>query len=376
MTAKARKKPEAQRSPAILERNLERYPWSRLSDDKGEQYTLELLLDRAGEEGRAWVVTAREGERLPGPFDADVYVALCQLYNEAGKPESRTVRTTYAELAKIMQRPRGGSWYQAIPASLKRLMSAMIYAVQTWRVGEHVRKREYIRLVDKVTFLDRRDDQVEQTVVEVRFSEEIASSIAEGNFRLLDTSAYFALQGPTARRLYRYLDYRRWRGTERQDEVSFSLKTLAAELPIERSSPSHIKRTLDPAHAELIAAGLLASAEYEDRPVAGKKRPEVWVGYVFAEPEPPLLDLPKLEAPKAAEEKNVGELVREILDLLGDPHSTGFYVQAVKALPEEMLRGLIGGVRESMREGASVEQGRRFFVTGVRARAKAAGIAL
>jgi hypothetical protein len=77
-------------------------------------------------------------------------------------------------------------------------------------------------------------------------------------------------------------------------------------------------------HAELIAAGYLISAEYEDRPVAGKKRPEVWVGYVFAEPEPPLPDLPKLDAPKAAEAKNVGELVREILDLLGDPHSTGF----------------------------------------------------
>jgi hypothetical protein len=329
--------------------------------------------------GRAWVVTAEKGERLPGPFDADVYVALCQLFNEAGKPGDRTVRTTYAELAKIMQRPRGGSWYEAIPASLNRLWAATIHAVQTWRVGDHIRKREKIRLIDKVTYLDRRDDHVEHTIFEVRFSEDIATSIAEGNFRLLDTSAYFVLQGPTARRLYRYLDYRRWRGTERQDAVSFALKTLADELPIDRSSPSHIKRTLDPAHAELIAAGYLAAAEYEDRPVAGKKRPEEWVGYVFAEPEPPLPDLPKLDALKALkalEAKNVGELVREILDLLGDPHSTGFYVQAVKALPEDMLRGLIGGVRESMREGASVEQGRRFFVTGVRARAKAAGIEL
>jgi hypothetical protein len=127
---------------------------------------------------------------------------------------------------------------------------------------------------------------------------------------------------------------------------------------------------------ELIAAGYLTSAEYEDRPVAGKKRPEVWVGYVFAESERPLPDLPKLEAPKPAEPKNVGELVREILELLGDPHSTGFYVQAVKALPEDMLRGLIGGVRESMCDGASVEQCRRFFVIGVKARAKAAGIEL
>jgi hypothetical protein len=88
-----------------------------------------------------------------------------------------------------------------------------------------------------------------------------------------------------------------------------------------------------------------------------------------------MANLPKPSSP-APSEKNVGELVREILDLLGDPHSTGFYVRAVKALPEEMLRGLFGGVRESMRDGASVEQGRKFFTVGVRARAKAVGITL
>jgi hypothetical protein len=46
----------------------------------------------------------------------------------------------------------------------------------------------------------------------------------------------------------------------------------------------------------------------------------------------------------------------------------------VKSLPEDMLRGLISGVKESMREGTTQEQGRRFFVTDVRARAKAARI--
>ena len=32
-----RKKQVDTATPAILERNLERYPWSRLSDDKGDQ---------------------------------------------------------------------------------------------------------------------------------------------------------------------------------------------------------------------------------------------------------------------------------------------------------------------------------------------------
>ncbi len=75
----------------------------------------------------------------------------------------------------------------------------------------------------------------------------------------------------------------RWRGDAAQATFALTLAQLAAELPVDRTSPSHIERTLDPAHAQLVACGFLREAMYEDRLVAGKKRAEVWVRYAFAD---------------------------------------------------------------------------------------------
>jgi hypothetical protein len=205
----------------------------------------------------------------------------------------------------------------------------------------------------------------------------VANSIAAGNFRLLEPAKYFALQGPTARRLFRYLDYRRWRGATRLDEVAFSLKVLADELPIDRASPSHIKRTLDPAHAELIQRGHLASATYEDRPVSGKKRPDVWVRYCFATAEPPASPRVLIAPPRVeSDSEYVRETVAELLELLKDPHSRAFYVKVARTLPSEMLRGVIGYAQESLRDGVPIEVARRMFTKTVKDRAEAAGLEL
>ena len=378
MTARRGKKPPASASPAILERNLERYPWARLSDDKGDQLRLELLFEAAGEEGRAWTVAPGKADRLPGPFDADLYVALCQLFNVAGRPNNRTVQTSFRELADLMHRPPGGGWYEAIAGGLDRLAQVSIRAVQTWREGEYIAAVKTAHLVEAVEIGIRRDKDENGTRVRVRFSEEVAESIAAGNFRLLDTAEYFALQTPTARRLYRYLDYRRWRGTERLSSVRFPLKRIAEELPIDRSSPSHIKRTLDPAHALLTERGFLAAAEYEEQPVAGKKRPEQWVVYRFGEPAPIPLPVAERGAPQGQAEdgERLRQRVAEILQLLKDERSAAFYVKAVKVLPDTVLEGVIGGVRQSLREGVELDVARKLFTRTVQTRAKAIGVEL
>jgi hypothetical protein len=348
MASKQGKKRPHRGSLAILERNLERYPWARLSDDKGEQMELRVLLDSAGEDGRAWIVTGADRTRLPGPFDADLYVALCQLYNSLGRPEHRTVRVSFRELADLMGRGRGSNVYAAIAGGLHRLAKVSIEAVETWREGETIAALKTLHLLTAETRY-RRDGEEGGTLAVVRFSEDVAESIAAGNFRLLNAAEYFALELPTAKRLYRYLDYRRWRGSERLAEFTLPLKQLAQELPIDRDAPSHIKRTLDPAHELLI---------------------------VFASPTP---EVPEC-APASAERQGDGEYVRdmvaEILGTLRDEHSVGFYVQVAKAFPEDVLRNVLGGVRQSIREGLPIDAARKTFTSAVRTRARAIGVTL
>lgn len=369
-------------APAILERNLERYPWARLSDDKGDQLGIEVLFDAAGKKDRAWVVTGESGAKLPGPFDADLYVVLCQLLNAAGRPENRTVRVTLQELARLMHRPPSGGWYDTVTTSLRRLAAVTIQAVRTWREGEYIADEKIFHLIDAVDIRHRRDGAKGGTAVMVQISEPVANSIAAGNFRLLDTAAYFALETPTSRRLYRYLDYRRWQGSKRLKSIRFPLKQLAEELPIDRASPSHIKRTLDPAHAHLIERGFLESVEYEERAAPGKKRPTAWVAYRFQElatssaiQQSEKASGKPLQAP-SAEPDYLRERVAKILHLLKDEQSAGFYAKAVKVLPEPVLDGIIGHVRQSLREGMELDVARKVFTRTAQTRAKALGVEL
>ena len=377
-------RPTPSKREAVLQRTLERYPWARLSDDKGDQLELQLLLDGAGEEGRAWIVTAKDTSRLPGPFDGDIYVALGQLHNaqipREKRGELRTIQTTFHELATMMGRERGGTTYAAIRAGLERLADVSIRAVQTWREGETIAEERRFHLLEAVTYRHRRDREEGGTVIQVRFAQEVAQSIAEDNIRLLDTARYFALETPTAKRLYRYLDLRRWRGSEQLHELTVPLTELAQHLPIDRSAPSHIRRTLDPAHELLITDRFLASAEYQEVLVPGKKRPVILVRYQFARPGVAVPEstasLPGF-APESVQQRDyVRDMVAEILGTLRDEHSVGFYVQVVKAMPEEVLRNVLGGVRQAIREGLSLDVARKTFTATVRARAKAQRIEL
>ncbi len=344
--------------PAILERNLERYPWARLSENKGSLDELRLLLDAAGEEGRAWIVTASEAARLPGPFEADLYVALCQLYNEQIPREQRTTERTitasFREILTLMGRERGGSQYAAVREGLERLADARVRAVQTWRVGELVAREERFSIIQAVTYEHRRGEEQDNSRVTVMFSEPVASSIAAGNIRVLDTATYVSLDTPTAKRLYRYLDQRRWQGPVQRRSLTLPLQELVQRVPIDRTSPSHVRRTLEPAHEELIASGYLTRAVYEERPVQGKRRKVLWVSYAFADvggrasserDTPHASSVPPSDArrrlaatlgldPAAAVRPPMSDLawwVREIEQTLGDRRSSGFYKQVVEA---------------------------------------------
>jgi hypothetical protein len=374
---------EPPKKKAVLGRQLEQFPWARLSDDKGDQLELSLLIAGASDDGRAWIVSAKDDSRLPGPFEQDMYVALGQLHNaqipREKRGEVRTVQTTFRDLASLMSKELGGNTYSAIRGGLERLADVSIRAVKTWKEGDILAEEKRFHLLESVTYRHRRDREDGATGIVIRFAEEVAQSLAEDKIRLLDTTQYFALETPTAKRLYRYLDVKRWRGAEELDVLTLSLKELAEYLPIDRDSPSHIKRTLDPAHERLIADGYLHSAEYQEIPVPKKKRPVVYVRYSFAQntavttSHPPERSLRKSAEDQA---EAVRFLVSKILTVLRDERSTAFYVKVVRTLSEEDVNYRLGSVKQAIREGTSLDTARKIFTSSVKKRAKDLGLEL
>lgn len=363
---------------ASVERNIERYPTFPLSKQGVQE------IRWASADGSAtWIVASDSKRGLPGPFANDLYVALCKLYNDAHRPEDRKVSTTFVEIAELLEIERGGNTYKAIRSTLRAMKSVTITAVRTFKEGEVKASEKIFSLIDSITFEYRRDGDRGRTGVTVRFSEELADSILSNRYyRLLDVDVYRSLSTPTAKRLYRYLDLRRWRGRESTRTLVVPLREVQERLPLADAPASDLKRILNGAHDELLRIGFLTAAEYEHHPVPRKTRAvESWsIRYELeADQVEMALEKQKLADPgiSTAENEYLKEMVEEILSVLRDEHSTGFYVRVVKSLPEPVVRGILGHAKEAIRDdGLALDAARKIFTTVARKRAEVLGVTL
>jgi len=98
----------------------------------------------------------------------------------------------------------------------------------------------------------------------VAWNQVIFASFQSGYIKHLDTAFFFSLRSALSRRLYRYLDKKRYDG---KPAFRIGLRKLAFEkLGMSRNYyPSHIKQELGRAHTELLAHGFLRDVAYQQR---------------------------------------------------------------------------------------------------------------
>lgn len=92
------------------------------------------------------------------------------------------------------------------------------------------------------------------------WNEVLFNSFKAGNIKTIDAEFYFTLKSPVTKRLYRFLDKKKY---GRKPKFEIGIKKLAALLPLKDDYPSHIKATLEKAHDELVERGFLSSVNYE-----------------------------------------------------------------------------------------------------------------
>lgn len=272
---------------AVLMLPLERYPWATLTDDKGNLREIHYTPSEAVE----WHVNTA-ADRLPGPFDVDVYVAICHLFNRAvmERPKeerwenlSGTVSFGFRELADVMRRSAGGTLYDSLQAAIRRLKAVEITSRVLFPEGPMKEKELGISiLIDRELTTYRTRTQSDAKYAEVVLHPRIVRQLAARKFRLLDVDTYFRLDRPTTKRLYRYLDYRS--RSRKQATLRLPVRVLAGELPLSRNAPSQVAIALAAAHRELVKIGFLAGEPVFDKrtyaepyviyPVAPAKEPE------------------------------------------------------------------------------------------------------
>ncbi len=235
---------------------------------------------------RRWTLTGSPKHGLPVAADEPVYVALMEATKEQGF-KSRIVSTSRQDIARRIGLPHGGAAYRQIKASLDRLVGVNIHAENAfWDPDKRTYGTVSFGLLDDYVLLDERKDRSKQLPLgQVAWNRIIFASFLAGNIKRLDTTFFFSLDSPIARRLYRYLDKKRYDG---KPLFQIGIEKLCFEhLGLSRSYqyPSQLRQKLARGHQELIERGFLRSVRYEPMARGGEK-----VIYEFARVEEPELD--------------------------------------------------------------------------------------
>jgi plasmid replication initiation protein len=278
------------------EMNLAEFPFTLLSHRTSEnQKTIEIdqkIRDRNGRIiSQKWIVTGSDKFGLPLAADNDIYLSLMQMFKENGF-ESRQIYFTRYQLLKTMEQIPSKQTYKMLERALDRLISVTVKSVNAFwdnRAKTYVTKA--FHLFDSYDLYDERnrnydDIQPRLPLSNVVISEFLFNSIKSSYIKSLDIGFYFTLQTPLTRRLYRFLDKKKYH----KNVYEIDILSLASLMPLHDPYPSQIKRRLEKAHQELTDKGYLKSVVYKKNQSSGQEI----VVYVFeglSLPEQPELNL-------------------------------------------------------------------------------------
>ena len=248
------------------EMNLAEFPITLISNrHHGNEKTLEysdVIKINGKDIKREWSVTGSDKFGLPLAQDNDVLLALLYI-GKLNNFKSRKIHFSRFDICKIMKIKPDGRQYKRIEAALDRLMGIRIKAVNVFWDNE---LKEAVTIAfgiidDYKLYRERRKKKENEALSFANLNEPFYKSIVSGYIKSLDLNTYFSLNSWVSKRLYRYLDKKRY--GKKSFEIDIFLLTDAHIGLTKSVYVSQIKEKLDPAHYELIKAGFLESATYE-----------------------------------------------------------------------------------------------------------------
>lgn len=310
------------------EMNLAEFPLAVLSQrvDKGVlkfNRKRTLLLPDGSALNQEWIVTGDPEYGLPQPVDEDVLLGLLKIAADDGFT-SPTVRFSQRGLLGILRWKQQGWYYARLEQALSRLTTTTVKAKNAfWNNESKIYQTLHFGIIEAYELYERQGQAVVMAARSnmARFSREFFSSIQAGYLKPLDLNIYFGLKRALSKRLYRYLDKKRYR----KQRFEIGLELLGSvHMGLSESTcryASWMKKEFDRAHQELLDAGFLLEASYE------KTREGDWkVVYTFNPRVPkdeqlilpqdaPLLDITAPPSPQRPPERpSESPLVQQLVD--------------------------------------------------------------
>lgn len=218
--------------------------------------------------------TAPRHDVVPHGSDNDILLGLVNAYIAARMPESGLMRLTAYQLLTFSSLPNAQPYHDELMRTLSRLQGTVYRIRDSWYDKDQYRYRDInTSLILKFTVLDRAQNPEAfknlraESLLEITLDSDLTASIRSGFIRALDLTVLKSLKQPLARLLFRILSEQHWPHDAPASVTSFriNLRTWGQHLGILDDRADRIRRTLEPAHQQLITQGFLQGVEYFGR---------------------------------------------------------------------------------------------------------------
>lgn len=260
-----------------VEGNLIEYPFFHLGGRKNivvsKKYEIgDIVLENGTTVKRKLTIENING--IPGPYDQDVLMGILRIGTKKNKLTEDIPLTVYEvakEIGDIRNRMR-------IRKSIEKLTSTTYISKQVVLVKENNTKYyldDIFHILESATFLDKathENTRKSNEITKVRFNKFFINNFLNDYYKYVDLKKYFEIGSPTAKKLYLYLEKKKFK----KDFYQIKLDNLARILPIESNKHYQIRWILKKAHEKLIEHSIIKSFKYDKDKVvyffpAGKK---------------------------------------------------------------------------------------------------------
>jgi hypothetical protein len=283
-----------------------------------------------------WIVTGSDKYGLPVGGDQDIYVAIMEVWREHGFKDKVIPIGSVYQMIKRMGLPVNRQNYNRFKQALDRLTGIYITAENAFwdREEQCYISKEGFHVFDDYQLLERykkNDKTVPLPFGYIRASEFFYQSVKKGYLKDIDLKFYLSLPTPLSKRLYRYLDKKRYHNSTFTMELyKFAKKIGLMAGSLDKYYPSQLKQILTPAFNELKEKGFLKGYTYQ-KTSDGKSEK---ILFIFSQ-------LPQVVYRETEEDYQTKALVEDIISFTGAEHSQAWYTKVIKILGPETARRFV-----------------------------------
>lgn len=247
----------------IMEGNLLEYPIFSMQKRRVDRTIEEYVWEERNGAGeitgeRRFKVECTRG--VPNYFDMDVFNGIMRVYVKKGGVYKKTeIHFTIYELMRELELPvHDGEKVNRVRESLERMAKTNLHFENSF-YAEKEKITKIVHLISRIEIYEKQKGNRPINMIKVVLDDELVNSIERKYYKLIDFTIYKALATGIPRRLYEYLEKKKYK----KNQFEIDIKKLARWMGLKTSKISQLKELLGKANNELKEKGVIDKWKYQ-----------------------------------------------------------------------------------------------------------------